>query len=329
MILTIVLVVVGLLILLKGADLLVSGASSLALKLKIAPIVIGLTVVAFGTSAPELVASVTGAMKGTTGLAFGNVVGSNIANILVILGITAMIAPLKVTSNTVWKEIPMSLLGACVLTVLGLQTLLDAGTLSTISLTGLNQVGEISLSNGIILLSFFVIFLYYTFGIAKVSGGEDEDITQLSGIRSGLYILLGVLGLGIGSTLMVDNAVTLAQMFNVSDTLIGLTIIALGTSLPELTTSIKAARKNQSEIAVGNVVGSNIFNIFLILGVTSLIRPIPIVGNNVFDIAVLFASTMFLFITVFLFRKHRIDKWEGLFMVICYLVYLSIIIVRG
>lgn len=329
MILSGILLLIGLVVLLKGADFLVSGASSLALKLKIAPIVIGLTVVAFGTSAPELVASVTGALKGTTGLAFGNVVGSNIANILVILGITAIIAPLKVKSNTVWKEIPMSLLGACVLTVLGLQTILDSGMVNNLSLTGLSQVGKISLSNGIILLSFFIIFIYYTFGIARVHGEEDEEIIQLSGIRSAIYIAAGVLGLGIGSTLMVDNAVTLAKIFGVSDTLIGLTIIALGTSLPELTTSIKAALKNQSEIAVGNVVGSNIFNIFLILGVTSLIRPIPIIGNNVFDIAVLLAATIFLFVTVFLFRKHRIDKWEGIFMVVCYLIYFSIIVVRG
>lgn len=329
MVLVIFLFFIGLTGLLLGAKWLVEGASSIAERFKIAPIVIGLTIVAFGTSAPELVSSVTGAIKGSTGLALGNVIGSNIMNILLILGISAIIMPLRISTNTVWKEIPMSLLGALVLTVLGLQTVIDYGTSNPLFFQGSTQIGEITFSNGLILLSFFIIFLYYTFGIAKVSGSDAYEIKKLPIQKSLLFICVGLFGLGFGSTLLVDNAVIMASALGVSDTLIGLTIIAIGTSMPELITSIIAAKKGQTDIAVGNIVGSNIFNIFLILGVTSLFTTIPVASENLFDILILFGATLFLFLTGSLFRKYEVARVEGILMVLSYLIYLTYIIYRG
>lgn len=320
---------IGLGLLLKGADWLVDGASSLALRFHIAPIVIGLTIVAFGTSSPELVSSVVSAMKGSTGLAFGNVIGSNIMNILIVLGISAMVYPLRVHTNTAWKEIPMSLLGAMLLVILGLQTIIDQGTVFSVQFFGNTQVGEITLSNGLVLLFFFIIFMYYTFGIARVTGVETEKFSRFSLKQSVLFILLGLVGLGVGSTLLVDNAIILAHTLGVSDTLIGLTVVALGTSFPELLTSVVAARKKQTDIAVGNVIGSNIFNIFLVLGTTALVRPITIIGSNLADILVLFMATLFLFISAVFFRRNRITRIEGAIMVIFYLCYVVFSIVRG
>lgn len=329
MILAVILFLIGLGVLLLGARWLVDGASAVAFRLRVAPIVIGLTIVAFGTSAPELVSSVIGALRGSTGLALGNAIGSNIMNILVILGISAIIYPLRVSPNTVWKEIPMSFLGAVVLTILGLQTAIDRGDLSGILFRRDVQVGEITFSNGLILLSFFIIFLYYTFGIAKVKSRDHYEIKELSYGKSALFIVLGIVGLGFGSTLLVDNAVTIAKVFGVSDTLIGLTIVAIGTSMPELITSVIAALKKQTDIAVGNIIGSNIFNIFFILGTTALVGTIPIVSKNIFDILVLFTATLFIFVSGFIFRRHKIDKPEGIVMLSSYFVYLAYIIWRG
>lgn len=331
MFIAVVFFLIGLGLLLIGAKWMVEGASAIAFRMRVAPIVIGLTIVAFGTSAPELLASVTGALKGSTGLAIGNVIGSNIMNILLILGVASIMYPLQVQSNTIWKEIPMSFLGAIVLTILGLQNLIDSpqGLNIPSLLTGTGQVGEVTMSNGFILLAFFIIFLYYTFGIAKIDNKETYDIKKLSVPKSILYIVLGLIGLGFGSTMLVDNAVTIAKIFGVSDTLIGLTIVAIGTSMPELITSVVAAMKKQTDIAVGNIVGSNIFNIFFILGMTSLVRPIPIMSQNVSDILVLFGATLFLFFAAFIFRKRKIDRVEGVIMITAYCIYLIYIIGRG
>lgn len=329
MFVAVILFLVGLGLLIKGAGLLVDGASSIAVRMKIAPIVIGLTIVAFGTSAPELLTSVTSAMKGSTGIALGNVIGSNIMNILLILGISAIIYPLAIKPNTVWKEIPMSFLGAIVLTVLGLQTVIDQQRNGPIFFQGDQIVGEITLSNGIILLTFFIIFLYYTFGIAKVSGENDFEVKKLSGKKSAFFIASGLFGLVFGSTLLVDNAVTIAKFFGVSETLIGLTIVAIGTSAPELVTSVVAATKKQTDIAVGNIIGSNIFNIFFVLGATALFSTVPIVSENLLDIGVLFGATLFIFIAGFIFRKYHISRIEGAIMVTSYCIYLSYIIWRG
>ncbi|MEX0622037.1 MAG: calcium/sodium antiporter [Candidatus Woykebacteria bacterium] len=328
---TFIFFLLGLAILIKGADYLVDGASSVSLKLKISPLVIGLTVVAFGTSAPELVVSVLSALRGSTQLALGNAVGSNIFNILVVLGLAAIVYPLTVQKSTVWKEIPMSFLAAVVLTVLGVQVLLDEKAFSPL-LKALNSpeiIGGITLSNGLILLFFFIIFLYYTFGMAKENADEESTIKEASIPKSVFWIFLGLIGLALGSGLAVENAVTIAKNLGVSESLIGLTLLAVGTSLPELFTSISAALKKNTDIAVGNVVGSNIFNIMLVLGITSLIHPIPLSGQNLVDILVLFGATLLLFAALFVIGKHKITRVEGALMFTSYLAYLGFLIYRG
>lgn len=320
---------IGLGVLVKGADFLVSGASSMAQKFKISPIVIGLTIVAFGTSAPELVVSLTSAISGSTTLALGNVVGSNIANILLILGASAIVHPLSVHKNTVWKEIPMSFLAAIVLTVLALQDLIDLKSIAPL-FTGLEGfAGSITRSNGLVLLSFFIIFIYYTFGIAKVTGNVEPDITQRNIKISALLVIFGLVGLMVGSKFFVDSSIAIAKFFGVSETMIGLTIVAVGTSLPELVTSVVATFKKKVDIAVGNVVGSNIFNIFLILGTTSLVKEIPLPNMVVTDILVLFGATILLFILLFVRTRHTISKFEGSLMLTTYFCYIVFVITRG
>ncbi|MEX2007647.1 MAG: calcium/sodium antiporter [Candidatus Levyibacteriota bacterium] len=319
---------VGILVLLKGANLLVSGASSVAALLKISPIVIGLTVVAFGTSSPELIVSVTSALSGNTDIALGNIVGSNIANILLILGASAFLCPLVVQKNTVWKEIPMSFLGAIVLAVLALQDVVDSGGIFNLNIQSTEIVGSLTASNGLILLAFFVIFLYYTFGISKVNAEEPKVKSQKLSISVGL-IVIGLTGLTFGSKLLVDNGIVIARFLGVSDTFIGLTLVAVGTSLPELITSLVAASKKQVDIAVGNIVGSNIFNIFFVLGITALVNPLPLRAQNVADILVLFASTVLLFGSLFVMRRHTIGKIEGIFMLVAYFAYIAFLVVRG
>ncbi len=327
--LSVVFFALGIVILLKSADWLVSGASSIAARFKISPMVIGLTVVAFGTSAPELVVSLTSAISGNTNLALSNIIGSNIANILLILGASAILCPLIVHKNTVWKEIPMSFLGALVLFVLALQNVIDHGSIFHIPFTGTDVVGSITRSNGLILLAFFIIFLYYTFGIAKVSTDSAPDIKQRKTWMSILLVVAGLGGLILGSKLLVDSGINIAKAFGVSDTLIGLTLVAVGTSLPELVTSLVAASKKQVDIAVGNVVGSNIFNIFFILGLTSLVTPLPLPASNVVDIFVLFMTTILLFVFLFIRQRHVITKAEGGLMLAAYAGYITFLIFRG
>ncbi|MFH0838319.1 MAG: calcium/sodium antiporter [Patescibacteria group bacterium] len=306
----------GFVLLIKGADLLVDGSASIAKKLKISSIVIGLTIVAFGTSAPEFIVNIFASVQGNTEIAIGNIVGSNIANILLILGISSIIYPLATKKNTVWKEIPLSLLAAILLGVLVNDSRIDGGSFS-----GLTRI------DGIVLLSFFIIFLYYTFGISKVTGESDEiEIKPLSYLRASLYIVFGLIGLVIGGKWIVDGAVNIATFFNVSQSLIGLTIVAIGTSLPELATSAMAAHKKQTDIAVGNIVGSNIFNIFWILGFSALIRPLPFsVGSGADILMVIFASLV-LFLTMFMGRKHTIERWEGILMILLYFGYIAYLI---
>lgn len=329
MILSIILFAVGLVILIKAANMLVDGASSIALRFNINPIVIGLTIVAFGTSAPELVVSVTSALSGNTAIAFGNIVGSNIANILLILGISALIAPLAVQKNTIWKEIPMSFLAAIILVILGFQNILDVGGFGAFFGDTHSVVGSLTLSNGLILLAFFVIFIYYTFGIAKVTASDELTVTKSSLMKSVIFVVIGLVGLVFGSKLLVDNAIIIAKIFGVSDQFIGLTLVAVGTSVPELVTSIVAASRKQVELAVGNVIGSNIFNIFFILGITALVSDIPINGQGLMDILVLFGATLLLFVSLFVLKKGTIGKIEGVAMLLCYAGYISFLVIRG
>ncbi|MDZ7613232.1 MAG: calcium/sodium antiporter [Flavobacteriaceae bacterium] len=259
--LTYILFVVGFVILIKGADLLVDGAASVAKKFNISSIVIGLTIVAFGTSAPEFVVNIFASAKGNSEIAIGNILGSNLANIFLILGVAAVITPIVAKENTAWKEIPLSLLAAIILGVLANDAFIDGGTFS-----GLTRI------DGIVLFAFFIIFMHYTFGISEVTGDEENiDIKLLSNAKAALFILLGLAGLIVGGKWIVDGAVNIAEMFGLSQSLIGLTVVAVGTSLPELATSAIAAFKKQSDIAIGNVIGSNIFNTFWILGASAVI----------------------------------------------------------
>ncbi len=319
----------GLLILIKGSTWLVDGASSISLRLRIAPLVIGLTVVAFGSSSPELLVSMLSALRGSTDIALGNVVGSNIFNILLVLGIASIIFPLKVHVNTVWREIPISFLAVVVLLILGLQNILDKNNFSIMVSGGENVIGQINFSGGLILLGFFVAFLYYVFKVAKTGDEPEVGLKSISLSKSIVWILLGIAALAGGSYLVVENAIFLGRSLGVSENFIGLTLVAVGTSLPELFTSVTAAMKKNADIAVGNVVGSNIFNILLVLGAASLVKPITISGQNLQDIFMLFAATLLLFVFLFVFKRHTIIRLEGVIMLALFLFYMVFLVYRG
>lgn len=313
--------VVGFVFLIKGADLLVEGASAIAKNLKISDLVIGLTVVAFGTSAPELMVSVLSNIRGDSEMAIANILGSNIANIWLILGATAVIYPLKVVGSTVWKEIPFGLLAVVLLAILASDALIDGQTFSVLSRI-----------DGLVLLAFFVIFLYYTFGLTR--RGEDkhseaEKVEKMPWFKALIFVLLGLIGLGVGGKLVVDNAISIAQFFGVSSTLIGLTIVALGTSLPELVTSVIAAFKKKADIAVGNVVGSNIFNVFMVLGVSSTIGPLVFQNRNLIDAGIAILAGLSLFIFLFLGKRHLLQKWQGVAFLIFYFSYITFSVYLG
>lgn len=314
--LTYILFVVGFVLLISGANLLVEGSASIAKKLNISSIVIGLTIVAFGTSAPELIVNIFASVQGNTEIAIGNILGSNIVNILLILGVSSIIYPLATKENTVWKEIPLSLLAAILVGVMVNDTLIDGGTFS-----GLTRI------DGIVFIAFFIIFLYYTFGISKVSGeNTDLEIKDMSYMKSSLYIVGGLLGLVFGGKWIVDGAIKIAEGFNVSQSLIGLTVVAIGTSLPELATSAVAAYKKQSDIAIGNVVGSNIFNIFWILGLSAVINPLPFSKDSVIDIIMTIVASLILFLIMFIGKKHTVERWQGVIMILIYIGYVTYLI---
>jgi cation:H+ antiporter len=311
-----ILFIVGFGLLISGANLLVEGSASIAKKLNISSIVIGLTIVAFGTSAPELIVNIFASVQGNTEIAIGNILGSNIVNILLILGISAIIYPLATKENTVWKEIPLSLLAAILVGVMVNDLLIDGGTFS-----GLTRI------DGIVFIAFFIIFLYYTFGISKVSGeNTDLEIKEMSYMKSSLYIIGGLLGLVFGGKWIVDGAIKIAEGFNVSQSLIGLTVVAIGTSLPELATSAVAAYKKQSDIAIGNVVGSNIFNIFWILGLSAVINPLPFSKDSVIDIIMTIVASLILFLIMFIGKKHTVERWQGVIMILIYIGYVAYLI---
>ena len=316
---TYILFIIGFFILIKGADLLVDGSASIAKKLKISNIVIGLTIVAFGTSAPEFIVNIFASAQGNSEIAIGNILGSNIANILLILGISAIIYPITAKTNTVLKEIPLSLLAAVVLGLMANDMIIDGAGFS-----GITRI------DGFILLSFFIIFLYYTFGITKITKSDkdivEEEIKVFSYSKAVIFIILGLAGLVVGGKWIVDGAVKIAELFNISQSLIGLTIVAIGTSLPELATSAIAAYKKQSDIAIGNVVGSNIFNVFWILGASAIIRPLPFSTSSNGDIAMTIFASILLFIVMFIGKKRVIERWQGVFMVTSYVGYVVFLV---
>ena len=304
----------GLLLILLGANGLTDGASALAKRFNIPNIVIGLTIVAFGTSAPELAVSVSSALKGSADIAVGNVVGSNIFNALMIVGCTAMFAPIVVQRNTLLKEIPLCILASVALLVMGNDRVLDRAVENVIGIT-----------DGLILLCFMAIFLSYTFAIAKKAPQplspeegegnsmteEETEIKDMPLWRSLLYFVGGLAGLIWGGQLFVDGASGVARSLGVSESVIGLTLVAGGTSLPELATSIVAALKKNPEIAIGNVVGSNLFNIFFVLGCSASITPLHLTGITNLDLLVLVGSSILLWLFGVFFGKRTITRVEG------------------
>lgn len=319
MLTTVLFLLLGFAFLIKGADFMVEGASSLAKRWGISPLVIGLTVVAFGTSAPELIVSVLSSLNGSSDIAVGNVLGSNIANILLILGVAAIITPLGVSKGTVWKEIPLSLLAILVLGVIGNDVLIDGGTLSSVSRI-----------DGLILLAFFIIFLYYTYGISKVQGDNAaSEIKERKALISVGMVALGLLGLIFGGKWVVDSAIEIATGFGLSEQLVGLTIVAVGTSLPELVTSAVAAYKKNVDIAVGNVVGSNLFNVFFVLGTSAVINPLNFNTTLNLDIGVAVFASLLLFVFMFLGKKHHLERFQGVFFILTYVAYVAYLVMRG
>ena len=275
----------GFILLIKGADWLVNGASAIARRFNVSDLVIGLTVVAFGTSTPELFVNIVASGKGNTDIAIGNVLGSNISNVFLILGVSAIIYPLSVSKGKVWKEIPFSLLAVIVMGLMANDRWVDGGAYSLLTRI-----------DGLVLLAFFLIFLYYSFSIAQAVEGINEHVPDISHgmAKSFLLVIIGLIGLILGSQWIVDGAVKLATGLGMSESLVGLTIVAVGTSLPELATSAMAAYRRKVEIAVGNVVGSNIWNIFFVLGVSSTIKPLPFQTKSILDIGVVVLASLLL-----------------------------------
>lgn len=323
MFVTVVLFIVGFVFLIKGADLVVDASSSIAKRYGISNMVIGLTIVAFGTSFPELMVSALASLRGDEGVAFGNIVGSNISNTLLILGVSAIIRPLVVKRSTVNKEIPLSLLAVAAVFFLVNDSLID------------NAVANfLSRADGLVLILFFIIFIYYTFGISRVDHGllesiQEEKIKTYSPPISGIMILLGLSGLFLGGEWIVSGAVEFAKILGLSETMVGLTIVAIGTSLPELAASGMAAYRGKTDIAIGAVVGSNIFNLFWVLGLSSIIRPIVYDSVLNFDFSILFAVTLLLLYLIFSGKKNTLDRREGIILIIIYISYIIALVVRG
>ena len=315
MFLALVKLVIGFLLLVKGADCFVDGASSVAKKLRIPAFVIGLTIVAFGTSAPELAVIITAAMKGSNDIAIGNVVGSNIFNTLVVLGASAAITPIAVDRGMIKKDYPLSVFAAVLLGVLALDTIIfkaDAMSLGRL--------------DGIILLIAFAGFMVMTVKAGMDGRTEEEEVEVLPMVKSILFIVFGLAGIVWGGDLSVEGAKEIARFFGLSEAIIGLTIVAVGTSLPELVTSVIAAKKGESDIAVGNVIGSNIFNLFLILGVSSTILPMNVSGTYLYDIGMLIAVMVLTYLPIA--KTKKVTRGMGIAMVLVYVVYTVYLIMR-
>lgn len=341
-IISILLFPLGFYLLIKGADFLVQGASSIAKRLEVSDLMIGLTIVALGTSLPELLVNVLASFSGATDLAIGNVIGSNISNILLILGVCAIIYPLSISRGTVWKEIPLNLMAVFVLFVMANDLLIDG--------SGPSMLSRI---DGIILMCFFIIFLYYSYGIAKnrtiideIGEGkseEGEEIEKVSTKKSVYLILGGLVILPLGGKIVIDGAMGMSTLLGLSESFVGLTLVALGTSAPELATSALATYRRNVDIAMGNVVGSNLFNIFWVLGLSATINPLPLNTTMNADILVCAIATGLLFLFVFIKnyddkkwwkfnltnKEHNLSRTEGILFIILYFAYMGYLIWRG
>lgn len=322
MILDYFLFVVGFVFLIKGADMLVEGASSVGKKMKISSLVIGLTIVSFGTSLPELLVNLIASFQGSADLGVGNVLGSNIANILLILGVAAVICPLPITKNTYFIEVPFSLTA----------TLL-VGFLANVDFFEADRTYHISRFDGVVLLFFFALFLGYVYIVSKQKNSfimEDiQEFKEMSGRKSALWITIGMIGLFFGGKWVVEGGILLASQMGMSETFIGLTVIAIGTSLPELVTSAIAAFKKDTDIAVGNVVGSNIFNLLWILGLSAMVKPIPFDTISNIDILMIIVASTALILAVTIGKRPVISRWEGFFFLVAYCSYMVFLVHRG
>ena len=303
MILNILFIVIGIVLVLWGADRLTDGAVAVAEKMKMPQIVIGLTIVAMGTSMPEFCVSLISALKGTSDLAVGNIVGSNIFNTLLIVGVSALVAPMSIMKTTVRKDIPFALVASVLLLIMCLD-------------------GDISRIDAAILFVMFLIFMYITLRGAKVQGTdvEEKEKKSMATWLSVVWILVGLACLIGGSNLFVDGATAVATKLGVSEAVIGLTIVAGGTSLPELATSVVSARKGNSGIAIGNVLGSNVFNILAILGLTGVISPMTLKGITMTDLSMMFISIILIWL--FSFTKYKIERWEGAILTAVFVGYI-------
>jgi len=314
--LNVLLILIGFAILIYGANLLVGGASSLAQRFNVPNIVIGLTIVAFGTSAPELVVNLIASANGNSQIVIGNVIGSNIFNIAAILGISSLIYPLSVKSNTTWIEVPLAMLSAFAVIIMANDQMLGNG-----------NSNQISRSDGIILLLFFLIFLAYNMQVSiNNKEAADIEVKKYSLFKSSAFIILGLAMLVSGGKLIVNYAVIIAQQIGLSERVIALTIVSIGTSLPELATSLVAVSKRNVDIAIGNVVGSCIFNVFFILGMSSVIHHVPVLEVNQFDLWVNMIVSFLVFIFVFTGTGRKLHRWEGAILLLAYIAYLVYII---
>ena len=312
----------GLALILIGANCLTDGAAAVAKKFNISDLVIGLTIVAFGTSAPELVISILSSLNGSAEMAIGNVVGSNIFNVLMIIGCTAIVCPISIGKGTLTNEIPLVILA-------GLVLLISANDVFLNGMMG----NTISRADGLVMLCFFLLFMRYTFAIAKSGGSaegeEEEKIASMPAWKSTVFILGGLGGLIFGGQFFVDGASGIARSLGVSESVIGLTLVAAGTSLPELATSIMAALKNKAGMAVGNVIGSNLFNIFFVLGCSATVAPLPMGNVGNLDLMVLVSASLLFWITGWFFKNKTITRPEGALMVLCYVGYLVYLIINS
>ena len=315
MIIPVLLVILGFISLILGANWLVDGASALAKKYRVPDLVIGLTIVAFGTSAPELVVNSIASVKGYSDIVLGNIVGSNNFNLFIILGLSGLILPIKVQTSTAWKEIPISLFVSLLLLLL----------LNDFRFSGHSTSGRI---DGLIMLVLFGLFLFYVFRQMKNDPQTITTTIQKSVLHIWGLIAVGLAGLIIGGQLVVVNSVTIASTLGVSEKIIGLTIVAAGTSLPELVTSIVAAMKRNSDIAIGNVIGSNIFNILLILSISSIINPIDYNPKFNLDLYILIGGTLFLLTSMLTGQKKKLDRWEAGILFGFYLIYTTYLVIN-
>lgn len=319
MIISILLLIVGGALVLFGADGLTDGATALARRFGVTEMVIGLTVVAFGTSLPEFVTSFMSTLKGSSDISIGNIVGSNIFNTLVIVGASALVYPIVIRKSTVTKDIPFSVLASIMLIVVVFDVALDGAAMNILTRT-----------DGLLMLGFFSVFMAYTFFMARnteelsTSNESNVPVKQMPYWKISLFIILGLAGLVLGGNLFVESACEIALSLGISETVVGLTIVAAGTSLPELATSVVAARKGSSAIAIGNVVGSNIFNIFFVMGMCATIAPMKVGNISYIDLALMLVSMLMLW--GFSFSKRKIERWEGALLVIVYLIYLSYLV---